>query len=80
MLNFNGLLISLLNYNHCICEGAGNGIGRAVALKLASRGAGIALIDKDAEAMAKTRDDCVKVSPGALVVRFQSSAIKLFGN
>jgi len=40
----------------CVVTGAGNGIGRAVALDLARRGSALALSDKDEAGLAQTRE------------------------
>jgi short-subunit dehydrogenase len=46
-----------------VVTGAGSGIGRALALDLAARGAGLALTDRDSATLAATADMCRASSP-----------------
>jgi len=51
-----------LSHKTIAITGAARGIGRAIALTLGRRGADLALIDRDPEALAATRADCEALS------------------
>ncbi|MFJ5845516.1 SDR family oxidoreductase [Streptomyces sp. NPDC092903] len=51
-----------------LITGGGSGIGRAAALRLASEGARLALVDISAEGLAVTAEEIEKASPGTAVL------------
>ena len=65
-----------------VITGAGRGLGAAMALDLAGRGANIALVDVDQEALDKTRGECEKhgVTARGYVVNVarEDEVVKLF--
>jgi len=72
-----------------IVTGAGSGIGRAIALRLASEGTEIAVGDRDAEGGAETvslieaaggkaENFCVDVSDNSAVLEFREAFSQLF--
>lgn len=48
-----------------VITGAGSGLGRAAAVRMASEAATVVLVDRDAEGLAATRDEVEQARPGA---------------
>ena len=59
-----------------IVTGAASGIGRATACRLAADGYLVAMMDLDAEGLARTRADIVAISPIPSLITSLDSAFK----
>jgi 3-oxoacyl-[acyl-carrier protein] reductase len=60
-----------------LITGASRGIGRAIAVEFATRGADVALIGRDASALAETAAACANARPGAVAEVFQADVTDL---
>ncbi|HVY98911.1 MAG TPA: SDR family oxidoreductase [Dongiaceae bacterium] len=71
--------MTLLNDQVCIVTGAGQGLGRAIALEMAKEGATVALLERNADTLEKTARDIASSGGEAMPYRLDLTDYDAYG-